>query len=265
MARLRPALTLAAALPLWAGAAAAQPCHEPAPLERRGLGLRVGVGAEYATYRTARYEGDYQGLSANVQYDGPWARLRVAMPTYQIERNGLVSKGLGDLLVDARVPLVHADDDALTLGPMLSATLPTGDADRDLGMGHVMLMPGAWAAWAPPRAFVAAQLNYGQALGAGGEGHSHHGGPRPIVNPMNASEFEMAASAGYLLHDLVRARAGAYGALPVGSDDRAAARAAAFAGVDLLVDRFDLGLEGHLPIAGDPFLAKIALTLGARF
>jgi hypothetical protein len=263
MDRVRLALKALAALPLlWAAGARAQPCHEPAPLERRGLGLRAGVGAEHATYRTARYEGDYQGLSATLQWDNPWARLRVAMPFYRIVRNGLESRGPGDLLLDARVPLLRDDDGAVAGGVVLATTLPTGDAERDLGMGHVMPMPGLWASWAPPRAFVAAQLGYGRALGAGG--HGHHGGPRPIVNPMNQSELEASASAGYLAYEWLRARAGAYGALPAG-DPEGAARAAAFVGVDLLIDRFDLGLEGHLPLAGDPFLAKAVVTLGARF
>lgn len=257
------ALGAGLALALWAGGARAQHCHEPAPLERRGLGLRVGVGAEYATFRTSRYEGDYQGLSATLQWGHPLARLRATMPAYRIVRNGLESQGAGDLLLEARVPLWRTDRDELSGGPMLAATLPTGNADVDLGMGHPMLMPGLWFTWAPPRAFVTAQMNYGRALNGGAGGH-HHEGPRPIVNPMNESELEAAASAGYQPHELVRARAGAYGAWPTGGEG-SASRAAAFVGADLLVGPFDLSLEGHLPLAGDPFLAKAVVALGGRF
>lgn len=253
-----------AALVHAAGRADAQPCHEPVPLERRGIGLRVGLGAEYAAYRTARYEGDYTGASAAAQWDAPWARLRAALPAYRLDRNGLEVRGLGDLVLEGRVPFVRTEGDALAGGFVLAATLPTGDADRDLGMGHVMAMPGAWFSWIPARAFVTTQLIYGRALGAGAGGGHHGGGPRPIVNPMNASEVEASASAGYLIHELVRARAGVYGALPV--DDRTgASRAAALVGADLIVDRFDLSLEGHLPLVGDPFLVKVVLATGVRF
>ncbi len=253
------ALTLCAA----AGPAQAQPCHEPAPLERRELGLRAALGAEYATYRTARYEGEYQGLSASLQWDTPALRLRAVVPAYRVVRNGFAAQGPGDVLLEGRAPLVGDGGEGPTGGVVFAASAPTGDAARDLGMGHFMLMPGVWFAWAPRRAFVAAQMSYGRALG-GGDGHHHGDGPRPLVNPMNASELEAAASAGYLLHDAVRARAGAYGALPAG-DDQGAARAAAFVALDLLAGRFDLALEAHAPLAGDPFLAKAVVALGARF
>ncbi|HEU4408417.1 MAG TPA: hypothetical protein VFS43_24345 [Polyangiaceae bacterium] len=255
----------AAAALLWAGGASAQQhCHEPAPLERRGLGLRAGLGAEYATYRTARYEGEYQGASVVVQWDNPWVRLRAALPAYRLVRNGLEGQGLGDLLLEGRVPLVRPEGGALEIGAVLAATVPTGDAERELGMGHLMAMPGAFVVWAPGRAFVTAQLGYGGAIDVGSGGHRHHGGPRPIVNPMNRSEVEAAASAGYLVHELVRARVGAYGAEPV-FDEEGARRAAAFVGVDLLAGPVDVALEGHLPFAGDPFLAKVVLAAGVRF
>ncbi|HEU4535394.1 MAG TPA: hypothetical protein VFS00_14800 [Polyangiaceae bacterium] len=263
---MRHALTTAGgaalAAALAAGGARAQHCHEQAPLERRGLGLRTALGAEYATFRTGRYEGDYWGLNATLQWDHPFVRLRATMPAYAIVRNGLEGRGAGDLLLEARAPLVRAEGGELSGGPVLAATLPTGDADLDLGMGHPMLMPGLWFTWAPEGGFVSAQMSYGRALGGAG-GH-HHDGPRPIVNPMNESELEAAASGGYLLHELLRARAGAYGALPTGGEG-AASRAAAFVGADLLAGAFDLSLEGHLPLAGDPFLAKAVVALGARF
>lgn len=271
MARLRHALTrparlgaLAAAAPLlWAGGASAQPCHEPAPLERRGLGLRAAVGAEYATYRTERYEGDYKGASLSLQWDTLWARLRAVLPAYRIERNGLANTGVGDLLLEGRVPVVRTEGDELAGGVVLSASLPTGNANYDLGMGHVMAMPGLWLVWAPTRAFVSAQVNYGRAFDGGG-GHHNHGGPRPIVNPMNRSEIGASLSAGYAVHELVRVRAGAYGAAPVG-DGEGEGRAAALVGFDLLVGPFDVALEGHLPLAGDPFLAKAVVAAGVRF
>jgi hypothetical protein len=272
VARLRHALTrpalagaLAAAAPLlWAGGASAQPCHEPPPLEHRGVGLRAAVGAEYATFRTERYEGDYKGASLSLQWDNPWARLRAVLPAYRIERNGLASTGVGDLLLEGRVPVVRTEGDELAGGVVLSASLPTCDADHDLGMGHVMAMPGLWLMWAPTRAFVSAQVNYGRAFDGGGSGHHNHAGPRPIVNPMNRSEIGASLTAGYTVHELVRVRAGAYGATPV-SDSEGEGRAAALAGVDLLVGPFDFALEGHLPLAGDPFLAKGVVTAGVRF
>lgn len=255
---------LAAAVPfLGAAPAAAEHCHPPAPVERGALGFRVAAGAEAATYRNERYEGEYQGASLSLGWEHRWLGLRAALPAYRIVRNGLADRGLGDLLVDARIPFARSARDELRGGLALAATLPTGDAAKDLGMGHVMLMPGLWISWQGDRAFVQAQLAYGRALAAGGQAH-HAGGPAPIVNPMNASEIEGAASAGVRLHEHLRVRGGLHGAIPVAAE-AGAARGVAVVGGDIVFGAFHFGVEGHVPMVGDPFLAKAVISVAATF
>lgn len=262
---MRLALIAVVALAIGAaGSASAQSCHPPAPQEPRELGLRVGLAFEVAAYRTSRFEGDYQGLALNVGWVHRWVRLRAGLPAYRLVRNGAEEYGIGDVWLDVRVPIARAANDTVVGGIGLAATAPTGDASRDLGMGHFMLMPTLWATWRSEQAFIQAQVAYGRALSSDGGAHHGAGGPRPIVNPMNASEVEMAGTGGLILDERIRIRGGAYGAVPVATDD-GAPRAVAFAGADLILDWFDMALEGHLPLAGDPFLAKIVLAVGARF
>ncbi|AKT37897.1 hypothetical protein [Chondromyces crocatus] len=265
-------------------AARAQHCHPPPPLAPRSLGLRVGLGAEAATYKTARHAGEYQGASLNVGWEHRWVMLRAALPVYRLVRDGETLTGLGDVLVDARVPFARTEGDTLVGGFRMAATLPSGSAARDLGMGHVMVMPGFFVGWQAHGAFVQTQLAYGRALAKGGhgahgggqgdhgDGHGDHGtgdtthagGPMPIVNPMNSSEVEAAVTVGYLLHEHLRVRGGMYGAIPVAAEG-GASRGAVMLGGDLLFGPVDLGVEGHLPVAGDPFLAKAMVTAGVRF
>lgn len=245
--------------------ASAQHCHPPAPSEPRRLGLRVALTSELATYRTTRFEGEYQGSSLGLGWEHRWVRLRASLPAYRLTRNGLAHHGLGDLFLDVRVPLASADNDIFVGGIGLAVVAPTGDSARDLGMGHFMLMPGAWATWRADRAFAQAHVAYGRSLTS--DGGAHHGGgrPGPIVNPMNASEVELALTGGASLIDQLRVRGGVYGAVPVAATG-GASRAAAFVGMDVIpVGPFDVSLEGHLPLAGDPFLAKAVVSAGAQF
>jgi hypothetical protein len=248
---------LIAALLLIAAQATAQPCHGPAALAE-SPGLKLALDADFATYRTERYEGDYQGLGLRADYHARDWRLRLSMPAYQLSRNGLRGRGLGDLLLAVELPLWRAPLRSLELGVSLAASLPTGDASLGLGMGHVMAMPNAWLSWSDRRFFAQAQLGYGRSLGAG------HAGGRPLVNPMNASELEAGSTVGFRIAEQLTVRGGAYGAAPVG-DPSGRFRAAAFTGVQLRVDRFEIGLDGHLPLAGDAFLGRVLFAAGARF
>lgn len=246
----------------WPSTARAQHCHVPVPLEGADPDLKLMVGAEFATFRTSRYEGSYQGLNVGGLWEHRRVQLRASLPAYRLTRNGLDADGLGDLAVSVRVPLLRADGDGFLGGLQLKATAPTGDAGRDLGMGHVMLMSGVWASWRSNRIFLAAEVVYGRSLGEHG-GHHAAAVPGPLVNPMNPSEIEAAASGGVRLHDRVRVRTGAYGAAPIAVTG-GSARGVAFVGADLLVDWFDLGVEAFVPFVGDPFIGKVLLTASAR-
>jgi len=248
---------------LWARAGYAQTCHSSTQLDPAKLGLHMSIGIQAAGFRTQRYSGEYQGLSIDAGWEHRWVSTHVRLPTYRIVRNGLEGIGLGDLLLAIRVPLARTGDESLRGGLGLAATAPTGDAGQDLGMGHFMLMPELWLRWTGERAFVEVSAMYGRALASSGGSH-HGGGPGPIVNPMNASEIEGALTGGYWLNERFRARVGAYGAVPVDAP-AGIARAAVFVGTDLVWKWFSMGLEGHIPVAGNLFTGKLAMTMGARF
>ena len=87
----------------------------------------------------------------------------------------------------------------------------------------------------------------------------------PIVNPMNRAELELSVSGGFLLASELRLRAGVQGAVPVGDVD-GASRATGFLGFDVLLDEnYEIVGEWHLPLAGDPFTAKLVLSVARRF
>jgi hypothetical protein len=117
------------------------------------------------------------------------------------------------------VPVPAFANRTITAGFGLAATLPTGKADADLGMGHVMLMPEFWfnherdagADGSAPSGFARALAS------AGGSHHNHGAGPKPIVNPMNLSEIDASLSSFLRLHDKVSLKLGMFGAMPVGS------------------------------------------------
>ncbi|EYF00724.1 hypothetical protein [Chondromyces apiculatus] len=270
MTRPRALLPLAASLLVVLGVSSeahADHCHPDHPVEYfvKPLRLRVGLSVEAATYATERYEGEYQGTSLDVSWKHKWVELRAAMPAYRIVRNGLPELGLGDVFADVRVPFMDTNSlSNLNTGIALAATFPSGDPERDLGMGHVMLMPALWLTWRGLAPFLQVQVAYGRALAAASE-HAHHGGgPRPIVNPMNASEIEFFATAGTLLHPFVVVRGGIYGAVPIATE-AGESRGALVLGSDLILRYAEFGLETHLPVAGDPFLAKVQMTVAARF
>jgi hypothetical protein len=253
-------------------------CHvAPPPLEALGLGFHLATSFELATYDNSRGSGSYVGVALAAAYRREWLRVRAQLPAYRLRRNQEVFHGPGDLVLAADAALLRADEDNFASGVVLAVSLPTGDESSDLGMGHVMLMPGIWGELTRDRAFVQLQIVYGRALGshdehtadphAGHHGHAqaeHVMGPGPIVNPMNMSEITGRLGAGYRLADVLRVRAGVDAAVPV-ADDEGESRAIAVLGVDLLPDPFNTAIEGQLPLAGDPFTVKAVFSAGFRF
>jgi hypothetical protein len=131
-------------------------------------------------------------------------------------------------------------------------------------MGHVMLMPSAWGTLTLGRLGLSARLGYAGALAASSEHHHHGGGTSPLVEPMNESELAAAAAGSFALTPAFAMRVGVYGAVPVAIDD-GHARAVGFAGAGMQSQRLDTSVEVHLPLAGDPFTAKLSLEVGAHF
>jgi hypothetical protein len=248
--------TLAALLVL-AAPVSAQTCHLSDLSSNIAARFRVRALASFATYRNPVYAGEYQGYGGSVAYSHPWVGAEAAVMGYRIVRNGLREYGVGDLLLAARATAYRFDDTA-ALGVALAASLPTGDARRGLGMGHTMLMPGAWFTLHSGTLSLSIELAYGRLVGA--EGHEHGAMGGALVNPMNRSEVENALAVSYVFWRTLYVAARFYGAVPV-ADAEGKARQAGALVLGASVSRFELGFEQHLPLVGDPFVSKTLLRL----
>jgi hypothetical protein len=227
----------------------------------------VWASLEAAAYDNPPYEGDYEGAALGASFERRPLHAWAVLPSYRLQRSGQEFLGPGDLLTGARLSVLEDEARTLATGFAMVATWPSGDRARDLGMGHVMLMPGIWGDWRGAKAFVRGELGYARALAAASDHADHQYGPRiarPLVSPMNRSEATGRLAAAYLLHPLLRLKSAVYGAIPI-ADERGVARAIVSAGADTTAGSFDAGLEGHLSVVGNPFTFKIVVTAGARF
>lgn len=253
-----------------AHAARAQSCH-PAPLrEPTETGFRAGFAGVVATFSDVEH-GAYQGVVPTLGWQHSWVTAELALPWYRLERDGQEAIGLGDLAANVRVPLYRADSGVLAFGPELAVSFPTGDADKELGMGHVMAMPGGWARLEVEKLSIMAQLAWGGALANSGAhaqlaGHAGHESgathPSPRVNPMNMTEFEHALGVRYALHPNLAVTWRWLGAVPL--DDIGIERQMTGPGLRLAADALDTLIEVLVPVAGDPFDVRVSVSFGAQ-
>lgn len=259
--RLAVALSLCAA---FHGRAQAQSCHAPSLRTLEQHTFRATLGSVYASYENARYAGEYQGVHALVAFAHPRIFADVSVPYYRLVRNGRTVHGVGDVAADVRVTAYEWLEHHVSVGAELAATLPSGSRERDLGMGHVMLMPGLFMVVEAEDLTVMAQLAYGRALDFGhGSAHAH-AGVQPIVNPMNRSEIEHALAASFALNPMVRITGRLMGAVPVADAD-GVAREVLAGGAQLVFGPTDLALEQHVPLSGEPFAAKTVLSFSGQW
>lgn len=259
---------LAAALvAAWPARASGQQCHPMNASAWRNPGLSVGLRLDAAGYRNTRYEGDYQGVAPILTFNHARVSAVAMLPGYRLVRNGLPAYGLGDLMLAVRAPVRRWAGSRTSVGFGLAATLPTGRASADLGMGHVMLMPEFWWVHEFGRVQLLGSVGFGRAL-TGNVASSHHaGGPAPIVNPMNLAEVEASVGSYVRVHRLVWLKMTAFGAMPVGTANSAGAatRIILAQGVALNVRGVEVSAELQAPLAGSPFLARGVVQVGYRF
>jgi len=222
---------------------------------------RLALAQETARFESSRYEGHYEGIT--LRSSVAWRALNagLALPAYRIVRNGLPGRGLGDLLLHSRVRLLGTDDTRAAFGVALGASLPTGDARSDLGMGHVMFMPGVWATARAESLLFSSTVAYAKAL-SDNRAHHHHSGAGPLVMPMSSSELDIAVLVSAPIHPSVpklRLRAGMDGALPF-DENGAGARANGRAGL-VFVQPVTSSIELQVPVAGEPSTVKVVLEL----
>lgn len=245
----------------------AQSCHDAPARVGDDQVARVSVSTLFARYAAQGVEGSYVGALVSASYLHPWVIATVTLPYYRLTRDGEVSRGLGDVATNLRVPLFRSSEDRIAVGAEFAMTFPSGDADHGLGMGHYMLMPGAWARLELDKLMLLAQAAYGRRVGGmSPPAHAHHHvmGPLPIVNPMNTSEIEHALSLAYAVHPKLNLQAREWGASPVATDGGVTREMVGF-GAAAVLGNYDIGAEAQLPLAGSPFRYRTVLTLGGQW
>lgn len=233
---MRGAVAIAVAL-AWAAprGAAAQLCHDlpdleshhrPAPGKVKaasthaehahGLGLALGLRTEAATAALSRRPIDYQGASLRVDWHLGRFHLRAQSSWYRLRDSLEVSYGPGDVLLAAMWTAVERP--RWRLGVAAPVGVPVGDHEENLGMGHWMIMPGAFFAAQPWREVsISTGVAYHRALGNGGHAH----GIGPYVNPMTASEVSLAGRVGLQVAPALQLLTEGALAVPLDGDARA--------------------------------------------
>jgi hypothetical protein len=205
--------------------------------------------------------GEYQGLLVSGTVSHPYFTAELSLPSYRIAKTGSHDYGVGNLGADVRANLYRASDDSLIAGPELAATFPVGSDNQDLGMPHVMLMPGGFLLWRHGDFTLLAQLAYGRALAGA---HAHHMGPMPLVSPMNRSELTHAIGASARLHANLRVTGRLLGAVNL-FDHNGAAREVVAPGLQLGMGALDASLELQVPVVGKPFMSRTLVSVGAQW
>jgi hypothetical protein len=243
-----------------------------APTADDERGVRLVARADTAGFATERDQGHYQGLFLGVRVAYDTVSVSSSLPLYRIVDDGVQSAGIGDVPIAARARLLTFDEKRVQLGAGLSLMLPSGDPDKELGMGHVMMLPVVFGRARFGLFETSAELAYGGTLGSNDapdhQQHHHYGemapdGTSPLVDPMNRSELEPLLAGAFDLDAPWTVRGGAYGGFPLGLDD-GTARAVAFLGIEVTQGRFGARVQGEIPFVGDPFTAKLVLELSTR-
>ena len=243
--------------------AAARAEHRHDPREVRGdparhFEARLGVVA--ASYRSPLFDGSYQGVTATAGWTGRRFAVSAGLPLYRIDRNGKVDRGLGDATLHGLATLLARP--TVSLGAVVMVMLPTGSDRLGLGMGHAMLMPGAWAVWSPRPLTVAASAGYARGLGGAGA-HAHHASdqPWPLVDPMNFAEVTFDGSAMVALARGLGVGLRAAGAVPAGDGQ---ARALGGVRASWREGRVETTAELQAGFAAEPFRLRGLVAVSMR-
>jgi hypothetical protein len=241
--------------------ARAQVCHTVADTDDDSHAVAVRAGLETAA--AAISMGSYAEIAPSAEV--AWRRLdaRVVTPFYHLEYRGVRSDGLGDVLASLSAAIL--DGRRTRAGLALSLTRPTGLATVGLGTGAPMYMPGAWASFDGAAWSLLASASYGwmaMDMPDGGMHHTMLPQPGSLVSPMNDRELEGALRATYHASDELHLYAAGSIAAPIGDG---VTRAFAAAGARVERGRTAVTLEAALPLAGDPFHARMSLGVVREF
>lgn len=234
--------------------------HEHGDHEHHGTASQpfaASVSLVAASFDTMEYIGNYQGALPSFGWTHDRFSVMAMGSAYRIEKNGATFYGAGDAMLHGRAMLIRGHD--VDSGVSMAVSLPTGNEQHQLGMGHLMLMPAVFAGWSVSRLRAAASLGYSRAIGGG----SHMGhGARPLVSPMMPSEISWSAGAEVLLGKQIAAGARGGGGIPVGEGDL---RAFAAARVAWHASSMETALELQAGLAGDPFTVRGVVSTALSF
>jgi hypothetical protein len=255
------ALVLTLAVP-----ARADHCEPVVLAPRAGVQWTAAVRGEAARFRNQQAQGSWLGLRGELGAGLGGFHLRGWVPIYRLERDGDRRQGLGDVGLAGQWQAWGQPGGPWALGPSLAVTLPTGAAGEGLGMGHPMVMPGAWWALGGRSVRASGVMAYGRALSsAAATGHQHHHGSTTgsLVDPMNRVELMASAALAWTFVDSLRAELAALGALPLTASDGTRRLRGGLA-LAYLTGPFELGAGLELPLVGDFFRGRSLLTVTAR-
>jgi hypothetical protein len=239
------------------GARQARAQHCQPPERPESAPFEATVRADAAHFESESSLGFYEGLAMRLSYRRPPFRVGVRLPYYRLLEPSGRESGFGDL--DAKVEAALYRDEGLSVGASVSASFPTGSAEKRLGMGHVMGGPSVWALREIDDFFAGAEIGYGRALGADShddaaahEPHHHHAKTTSahaasIPNPMNREELWLGLRSSYAALPELELQAGflVAVALSEGLD-----RATATAGVEFPLGKLRTALGIEVDLAG---------------
>ncbi len=211
--------------------------------------LAAGVAVVAASFDTMLYVGHYEGVMPSVRWSNARFAAIASGGLYRVNKNGATTYDLGDVGVHGQASIVHRD--TFDAGVLAGISLPTGSSSHGTGMGHVMLMPGVYAAWTVDRVRLAASIGYSRALG-GESDHDH--GAWPLVSPMLMTEISWTAGADVRVTPAITAGLRSAGGLPAG--DGGNARAIGAGRIAWRSGRVDTGFELQAGLVGDPFTVR---------
>ena len=232
--------------------------HHAAPSESSTI--TASIGAIAASYDSRLYEGNYQGGSLGVGWSRGRFEAAVQGLAYQIDRNGKTYRGFGDVMVHGTARIWERGE--FSTGAHLMVMVPTGDEMVGLGMGHWMLMPAAWAAYAHRVVTVSGSLGYARGIGAE-DAHAEHGGGGawPLVEPMSFSEITYDATAMFSVAESFALGARVLGAMPFDDDMRTIGGAR----ISWRAGRLETLAELQAGLAGDPVKLRGLVSTSMTF
>ena len=212
-----------------ADSAQAQSCHEPVRPGEAGwtAGARLGLGSADNEHDA----GSWQSLTLETDWRaGRWA-LRLQQPLLHLDRSGYSELGLGDAVVGSSFLLQRNPAASDASFATLNVTVPLGDSEAELGMGHSMVMAGLAHEHRFGRVAVTAELGVATTVHLHHDEvesapvakhaetvstHAHAGGFAPLVAPMNEQEVWYAARVATALVSALDGALFVGGAVPFG-------------------------------------------------